>query len=100
MFRRWKRKVDTVTDDIQLCRWDFQSGTYRAVDEDWVHEACKDIVADTQMKTAREAFKQLRNDSSIPIVTELYSGGLPVANGDGVILKLDAGVDYNSEVAL
>ena len=62
MFRRWKRKVDTVTDDIQLCRWDFQSGTYRAVDEDWGHEACKDIVADTQMKTAREAFKQLRND--------------------------------------
>lgn len=82
VFRRWKRKVDTVTDDIQLCRWDFQSGTYRAVDEDWVHEACKDIVADTQMKTAREAFKQLRNDSGIPIVTELYSGGLPVANGD------------------
>ncbi|MDO4857587.1 MAG: DUF5906 domain-containing protein [Thermoguttaceae bacterium] len=82
VFRRWKRKVDTVTDDCQLCRWDFQSGTYRAVDEDWVHEACKDIVPETPMKVAREAYKQLRNDASIPIVTELYNDGLPVANGD------------------
>lgn len=82
VFRRWKRKVDTVTDDIQLCRWDFESGTYRAVDEDWVHEACKDIIPNTPMKVAREAFKQLRNDRSIPVVTKLYSAGLPVANGD------------------
>ncbi len=82
VFRRWKRKVDTVTDDLQLCRWDFRSGTYRAVDEDWVHEACKDIVTNTPMKVAREAYKQLRNDSSIPVVTKIYAERLPVANGD------------------
>ncbi|MGN1273337.1 MAG: DUF5906 domain-containing protein, partial [Thermoguttaceae bacterium] len=40
------------------------------------------VVPNTMMKVAREAYKQLRNDPTIPLVTEIYHGGLPVANGD------------------
>lgn len=82
IFRRWSRKVDMVTRDIQLCRWDFESGTYLAVDEDDVHLMCKEVIQGAMMKTAREVYRQLRNDTTIPLVFEIYKGGLPVANGD------------------